>query len=263
MNYNNTEFENKSDLHKYLVANKTDLIDMRKSTLKYSDSIGAEIRLKHTDGVDKSEDKQPEAKLIKTIVGNTYNWMDSHYDVHVEGCFAKSIKERQHKIWHLHDHEYKITAKVGVPTKVYEQKMPWRKLGVDKAGDTEVLLMDTEIKKDYNKMVYDAYKVGDVDQHSVGMQYVKIELAIDDSTEEEEYKVWNKYYSAIANKERADETGFFWVVKEAKLIEISAVLEGSNTITPTLEDKSNEPSVDTQTKEPIKLTLQDMMKNFK
>ena len=37
------------------------------------------------------------------------------------------------------------------------------------------------------------------------------------------------------NQAAATELGFFWAVSEAKLIEISCVLEGSNTLTPTLE----------------------------
>jgi hypothetical protein len=61
----------------------------------------------------------------------------------------------------------------------------------------------------------------------------------------------------IANKSAADEKGYFWAVTEAKLIEISAVVIGSNRITPTQSVTENteaakgtslsiEPSNDTQ-----------------
>ena len=93
------------------------------------------------------------------------------------------------------------------------------------------------------------------------MYYVKVELAVNDAEEIEEYKVWNQYINDIGNKELAEENGYFWAVKEAKLIEISAVLEGSNSLTPTIEAKDieplledtqkTEPSLDTQSKEEV------------
>ena len=72
------------------------------------------------------------------------------------------------------------------------------------------------------------------------------------------YRDWDKYYPIVANKEVADERGFFWIVSEAKIIEGSAVVMGSNSATPTLsiENKTEadnitseikeEPSIDTQ-----------------
>ena len=137
----------------------------------------------------------------------------------------------------------------------------WTDLGVNKVGTTTVVAMDTNILKDYNPMMFAQYKEGDVDQHSVGMYYVKVELAVNDAEEIEEYKVWNQYINDIGNKELAEENGYFWAVKEAKLIEISAVLEGSNSLTPTIEAKDieplledtqkTEPSLDTQSKEEV------------
>ena len=70
---------------------------------------------------------------------------------------------------------------------------------------------------------------------------------------------WDKYYPMVANKELADQKGFFWAVTEAKVIEGSAVVKGSNECTPVMEieiEKQNieadpitsnpEPSNDTQ-----------------
>jgi len=51
------------------------------------------------------------------------------------------------------------------------------------------------------------------------------------------------------------EQGYFWAVKEAKLIEISAVLEGSNELTPTIDAKNtHEPLENTHVDEPVKAT---------
>lgn len=80
------------------------------------------------------------------------------------------------------------------------------------------------------------YKQNKVKNHSVGMRYVKLDLAMNSESkwDEEEKKIWDKYYPIVANKEVADERGYFWVVTEAKIIEGSAVPIGSNQATPTL-----------------------------
>jgi hypothetical protein len=85
------------------------------------------------------------------------------------------------------------------------------------------------------------------------MRYIKLDLAVNDEDYKEEYAEWNKYINEIGNKEEAEELGYFWAVKEAVLIEISAVLMGSNELTPTIENieplkntQKQEPSNDTQ-----------------
>ena len=137
-----------------------------------------------------------------------------------------------------------MTSKVGVPTKVYEQEVNWTDLGVDKKGTTTALMMDTNIMKAYNGLMFQEYKDGNVDQHSVGMYYVQIDLAVNDSEFKEEFATWESTIDKIGNKDLAETEGYFWAVKEAKLIEISAVLEGSNELTPTVEAKDNQPSND-------------------
>ena len=60
------------------------------------------------------------------------------------------------------------------------------------------------------------------------MYYVKVDFAVNDSEHKEEYKVWKDNIDKIGNKEKAEELGHFYAVKEAKLVEISAVFQGSN-----------------------------------
>jgi len=179
-----------------------------------------------------------ESGIIKrTIIGNTYNWMDSHDDVHIEGVFAKSIADRQDKIWHLHDHEHKITAKVGKPISIYEKAVEWADLGVNKVGETTALFMDSNIIKEYNPLIFVQYLSKEINQHSVGMYYRQLDLAVNDSDMKEEFSQWNKYIEQIGNKEKVIDQGYFWAVKEAELIEISGVLSGSNELTPTVDNK--------------------------
>jgi len=142
---------------------------------------------------------------------------------------------------------------------VYEQEVKWSDLGVNKAGKTTVLMMDSDIKRKMNERIFDEYKDSAIDQHSVGMYYVKIFLAMNsDEPEHAQYKeTYDKYIDRIGNREEVEKKGYFYAVLEAKLIEISAVLEGSNELTPTLDVKGIEPSQDTQPNEPTKVTHDD------
>tara|TARA_R110000764_G_scaffold89383_2_gene170862 strand:- start:5415 stop:6230 length:816 start_codon:yes stop_codon:yes gene_type:complete len=256
MNLEGKQFATKKDLFEYLHLNKSEILDMKKASKKTyvstPDLVAPKMAL--IKALSTSTESDTDSLIKRTIVGNTYNWLDSHGDVHVGSTFGKSLSERAGKVWHLHDHEYKLTAKVGTPTKVYEQEIKWSDLGVDKAGSTIALMMDSNIKKSMNSQIFNEYKTGSIDQHSVGMYYVKMDLAINDSEYEDEFKVWNNTIEKIGNKAKAEEQGFFWAVKEAKLIEISAVLEGSNELTPTIPTEDIEPFKSTQNNEPLKDT---------
>ena len=236
-------------------------IEFKKAQFKRADAVTLDFTTETPviKGLSTSKDGDTDTVIKRTIIGNTYNWLDSHGDVHLKDTFKKSINERgeKGKIWHLHDHIQQRTAKVGRPQKVYQQEVKWSDLGVSKNGTTQVVMMDTNIMKSYNSMMFEQYKDGEVDQHSVGMYYVKIDLAVNDSEFKEEFEEWNNSIDKIGNKAKAEEMGYFWAVKEAKLIEISAVLEGSNELTPTIEAKDNEPSADTQKQEPPKGTQND------
>ena len=117
-------------------------------------------------------------------------------------------------------------------------------------------MMDSNIEKAKNSQIFGEYKDGLIDQHSVGMYYTKIELAMNsEEPEHVEYKkVYDTYIDQIGNKAEAEKAGYFYAVKEAKLIEISAVLEGSNTLTPTLGVKNIEPTKVTQEDQPTEVT---------
>lgn len=234
---------------KELVANKEQLIALKKATIKHCDPISFDNSSEVTSKAFSyaSNDELDKGIIKRVIVGNTYNWMDSHDDVHLPGVFTKSLKQNKAKVMHLHDHEYKLTAKVGEPIDVFEQNINWLDLGVNKVGETTALMMYSAIKEKYNHFIFSQYIDKLINQHSVGMVYIKIDLAVNDPQYKEEIEIWNRYINQIANKERAIERNHFWAVSEAKLIEISAVISGSNELTPTLE-----PSQDIQEPEPLK-----------
>lgn len=221
-----------------MIANKAQLIKLKKATLKKCDNISLSNGVKSI--ALKSELKaDSENEIYRTVVGNTYGFMDSHEDVHIKGIFTKSIKESGDKVLHLHDHVHQLAAKVGTPQRVYEQELNWSDVGMTKEGTTTALLMDSRIEKSRNENIFTDYKNGDIDQHSVGMVYTKIDLAVNDPEEKEEFAVWERYKDQVINIEKAEELGYFWAVTEAKLIEISCVIRGSNELTPTLEPKTD------------------------
>jgi len=250
-------FENKAELFQYLKAEKTKIMDFKKSAIKFTDGIISNIE---SGGVNKSVNKNDLTPGLTTIVANTYNWMDSHDDVHLDKVFSKSIKDRKDRVFHLHDHDFKLVAQVGDIQDIEERAIPWRTLGVDKDGDTVSLIIESDIKESYNPFIFNQYNKGAINQHSVGMYYVSLKMAINSDGKEyaQEKAEWDKHIDSIGNKDRAIERGYFFAIYEAKLIEVSAVLQGSNELTPTLQDI--EPSADTQKTEPPAGTQIDLNK---
>jgi len=103
--------------------------------------------------------------------------------------------------------------------------------GIDKL---EVLIYEAVIKKERNEEMFKNYLNGWVLNHSVGMRYVKLLWCYDnDAPEYSQYKEnFDKYYPQILNKD--DVNDCFWAILEAKNIEGSAVVKGSNFLTPVL-----------------------------
>lgn len=228
-----SKFTTKDELFSFLKENKDALIAEKKFDLKRADAIQAVMPSIHTS-VTKAATVSD--KLQVKVVINTTNLLDSHGDVHIDGLWNKSLKE-QKTLYLLQEHkmafDHIITDKVSAYTSVFK----WRDIGYDIDGTTEALVFDALIDRKRNPFMFEQYKSGYVLNHSVGMRYVKLFLAIDDTRPEyaAEKQTWDKYYPVVANKETVDENGYFWAVTEAKLVEGSAVPMGSNFVTPTLE----------------------------
>lgn len=217
---------------KYILAHKAEIIDLKKSATKHTDVvITSPLAARLYAPVEKRRHKQDtEDAIERTIIGNTYNWIDSQDDVLVAGVFSKSIQESKGSIFHLHDHLFQTTAKVGKPIQIYEREIAWRDLGLMKDGKTTSLFMDSEILRNYNSLVFEQYKTGEINQHSVGMQYVKLFLAANEPDDKDAFAAWQRYSPLIGNPAKLEQ-GYFFVCTEAKLREISAVLLGANELT--------------------------------
>lgn len=250
----NKEFATHEDLFKELRANKTLLINLKKKAYKICDAIN----LKRVD-LNAAPSLTTDAGTIsvKTVM-NTTNIFDSHNDVHLDGIWNKSLADNK-TFLHLQEHEMKFENVIDDKATAQAETVRWRDLGLNINGKTQALIFTSEIDKNRNEEMFKQYSNGWVNSHSVGMQYVKLELAINSMSEfdAEEKAVWDKYYDSIANKDEVDAYGYFWAIQEAKLIEGSSVVMGSNAATPTIEiteakEQSNkniipiEPSKNTQ-----------------
>jgi hypothetical protein len=98
----------------------------------------------------------------------------------------------------------------------------------------EVLVYEAVIKKDRNPYMFDQYLKGYVLNHSVGMRYMKLFFCYDsqESQYTQEKENFDKYIDLVLNRDDVDE--YFWAITEAKNIEGSAVVKGSNFLTPVL-----------------------------
>jgi len=225
------QFANKEDLLSFIKENKDTLISQKKAVFKEADGFMGNVPVISKSSVNKSDDSK---ELIKHIIINTTNILDSHGDVHIKGIWDRSLQHDNKKL-HLQEHKRGFDDIIATKKDVeaYTLNTTFKELGYDIEGDTQALIFKSIIRKEKNTAMYERYKNGEVDNHSVGMQYVKMVMAIDsdESWASAEKEVWDKYYPIIANKEDANERGYFWVIKEAKVIEGSAVTIGSNPIT--------------------------------
>ena len=236
---------------------KHDLIALKKGAVKYCDPIQATVKeFKPNEDITKGILPSDEPHVIyRTLIANTYNYMDGHDDVHLNGIFAKSIAETK-KIFLLHDHKFEVVAQIGSIISAYEQSGRFQDFGLNIQKDTQALLLDVAIERVKNQLVFDAYSRKEIEQHSVGMQYVKIDLAIDDSNDKEGFALYHKILPLLGNPEDVEAQGYFFAVGEAKLRETSAVLMGSNPLTGVYNQNNQ-----TQTNDEIVQMFDKMKKN--
>lgn len=258
MEKENFEILDKSELLAYLKSGdketrKSDLIAKKRLIYKTGDgfpyiSISSLLKTANKAQLPTLPNSTDEY-AIRAII-NTTNIMDSHYDVHLPGLWDKSLKENK-MIMHLQEHEmgFKYIISDGTELKFYTADYTWKALGFPYKGVTQALVFDSVLKKKgekpRNEFMYEQYQKGYVKNHSVGMYYVKMVLCVNEPDDEyygAEFEAWEKYFPMVVNQDFALEKGFFWLIKEAKCIEGSAVPIGSNRATPTLEiGGKNEP----------------------
>lgn len=262
-------FKNKSEALEWLAVNKDLVIAEKTNTIKHSDVLTFYGEPSSDEGVNKATaitDYDAIRNLNVKSVINSCGVIDSHMDCHIKGIWKKSLSEN--KVWYwLQEHkmafDHIIADSKSNNIKAYTEEVPFKQLGLKGQGATECLVFEGDLDR-RNEFMFKQYMKGYVHNHSVGMRYIKIFMCVNSEERgwKEEKDNWDKYYPSVINKDVADANGYFWAVTEAKFIEGSAVVIGSNQSTPTLEveaTKDIEPSDDTQnndnhTNEPTKVT---------
>jgi len=243
-------FTSQADLFKYLVEERELVLSQKKSIDKRAEGTLSVIVPQDepligftNKAVKPLYENDKEAGILKrTIVANTYWWMDSHSDVHLgrredseKAIFTESIKNRASKIFPIDQHNWSLDGRMGKTLALYEAPISWRTLGVGRTGMTEALFADAEISKEKNERRYKDYLNDEIDQHSVGMRYMDMQLAVNDEQNyPKETAVFKKYISKIGNRQVVEKQGFFFAISEGMLKEYSAVIGGSNELTPTM-----------------------------
>jgi hypothetical protein len=274
-------FATKEARIEWVHKNKDLILAEKRNTIKRADVMTLKAETPLRGSADKSEDEngngngEPGKLQVKAVI-NTTNLIDSHMDCHIPGLWNKSLKDAGVLYWlqeHEMEFEYIIADSVNDGLVASAKTISWQKLGYPFEGNTQALMFEAAISKERNEFMYKQYEKGYVLNHSVGMRYVKLYLCVDSDAPEyaAEKENWNKYIGQVANRDKADEYGYFWAVTEAKIIEGSAVVKGSNYATPTIsvgqaKDINNtgaaetgtpkdEPPTGTQNKSTILLTI--------
>ena len=239
----NKSFATKEEAFKELVLNKKTLIAAKKAVIKHADAIPY-----HGNFQEKTEaikagntDLRDVNTIIVKAVSNAVNYFDSHGDVSMPGSWNRTAKNTKDGL-HLQEHKMQFDKIISDEVKFSVEKMTWKDLGFDYEGETEVLMMESKVHKEDNPYMFERYIKGKVKNHSSGLRYVNIGLAVNSDEEwaKEEKAIWDKYIDQIVNKDEVEEAGYFWPVFEQKIIENSAVPKGSNPATPTISVESAE-----------------------
>jgi len=262
------EFADKSELIDWLVVNKSSLIAQKKATIKYADAcLASPVMLTEKGEATKAELIPATATKIKVrSIINTTKILDSHGDVHIDQLWNKSLKEtRDHYL--VKEHNFSFEGIISENVHAFAKQMSWAELGYTFEGSTQALVYDSVISKEDSPDMFERYRKGKIKQHSVGMRYVKVELAANDERYEKEKAIWDKYIDQVANKDAAIDQGWFFAVLEAKNIEGSAVVKGSNFATPTfsVEEKSQvgKPLEEEPEKSTTKLDVNELLNSYK
>lgn len=212
--------------------------DAKKGAVKTCDAISVNMPVLKTVK-EASKEAQNKTEVLATVVINTTNLLDTHDDVHIKGLWDDFLATKA-PVMHLQEHMLQFDKIIadGNDVKAYVKEFTWKELGYNFEGSTQALVFESNVKAERNAFMFNQYSKGFVKNHSVRMEYVEFNLAVNDPDYKEEFATWNKYINEIANKEHAEAQGYFFAVTKGNVIEGSAVPIGSNFATPTISVKN-------------------------
>lgn len=263
--YLNKKFASLKELHHFLKDNNEQIISEKKSTVFKSIDKGAGVSFVDFDNnIDEVTEKARgygfKTENIYPVINST-QWLDSHFDVHIKGCYKKTVKEKQGKVYLIDTHLKglgNILADKSDVTLLIKD-IDWTLLGKNIEGSTECLVFEIPKLKVRPDALQFMSKTPDL-ENSFAMRYINTSVAIksNDPAFREENELFDEYIQNIVNPEIANKYGFFYAVKELAIMgegSICPVIGGSNSATRIIdvsepsnhsETNKNEPSKDTQ-----------------
>lgn len=254
-------FTDKMDMVRFMQKSREELFALKKAEYKTKSEPVLKSGLFVKEYQPLIEDITGDFIQVKTVI-NTTNVIDSHLDLHLQGIWNKTVKDNPFSV-HLKSHKADFEFVIADKAKSYNEKMNFKELGLDVDMEMDANINEFIMERKKLPLMFDAYKNGEVNQHSVGMMYVNYDIAWYDESSQKEMDFFNEMKAKSINPEVAEDAGYIWIVYEAKKREGSAVVFGSNSITPTISVKNYEPSnKDTpDKKEPPLSTQKEQLEN--
>ena len=185
-----------------------------------------------------SEVSQEETIVVEGVA-IIANYIDKHGSIFTTDCLSESLAETViHNADHVRDFAHLISNSVEVELR----EIPFSELGEDREGSATAFCFKSEFSKEDNSAMFKEYKRNRVKYHSIEFDWSRrsdeILCVASTYNAPDEYKAnWDKYYDKVLNKEVADARGWFYVYEKAPIIAVSAVVLGSNKVTPTLSTR--------------------------
>lgn len=215
------EFTDRLELFKALKQHEDDIVEFKKAHIyKGSEKSITTGQLQQDSEVVKSIGFTTKENYIYPIISTT-KYMDSHDDVHFDGCFTKTAKDQQGKVYYCADHNLStdgiIAGKKDVQMIIKD--IAWQIVGKDYAGTTQALIFCIDKAKIINQKALTLIESDPDIENSIRMQYVKIVMGID--SKEKEFASNKAYYDSrintIVNSDAVKEQGYFFGVEELKI----------------------------------------------
>lgn len=259
-------FKSNKELHHSLKNNEPTIIGLKKSTVYKSLDKGQSIRNLSIVPKKTSIKSQYESGFIYAAINSTH-WLDSHQDVHIKGCYKRTVKEQQGRVYYIDTHMRGLSNIIAMKSDIemFYDDVDWRLLGKNIQGSTEALIFkiaEDKVKTEYLNFIQQDKEL----QNSLAMTYKDIVMAINSNDPEfkENKDAYDRYINTIANKEQAEKDGIFFAVKELAIMgegSLCPVVGGSNSATSVFQIKDNQNGKPTD-QEAVEKSLQEQKRKY-
>lgn len=177
------------------------------------------------------------------VVANTPLYLDSDSDVVLQDAFDINNLEFPELDTH---NKGSIRSIITYGTFEYKD-VKSVELGLEGNDLVKTLVFKANINKKSSPVEFEKYSDNLIRQHSLGFRYDDLAFACNETGEEwiEEKALWDEIYPMLLNKDKADNLGYFWVVKKGTIREVSACVFGACPITPTINVEESEKTTKT------------------